>query len=603
VLDATMSVETPEQVMLTYTLAGFGSRAVATVIDTLIIGILMFGITVAFSVLVGDIVGPHIATDQSRSWAIALVFFFEFALFWAYYVGWEALHDGQTPGKRLLNLRVVQEGGYSVTFAASAVRNLLRIIDMQPGFTYLVGSTSMLVTTRGRRLGDLVAGTFVVHEGKRRNDAVTAPVAGAVAAAQGPMLTPRLRDQEFDVLERLVARLEELEPEAGQRLVRQLAKQWSAHLDADALNNREALIDLFKRERRARMTSVAGRSDTGTQRERHAIVALGMDRWTEFGTMLDAVRRSGLRTFTPVQVSDFVERYRQLTADLARLQTASRGQPSDAMFFVGRLVAGGHAVLYRRRVRAVATTLRYLGDTIPRELRRSGGYIALAALLFFGPGITAYVVAASNPKAAATFVPPVMFERAEHGRDNLRRHKGYIDVSPAERPIMASQIIANNVKIAYAAFAFGITAGIGTILMLVLNGVMIGGGMGVFAAKGVSILLWAFVAPHGVLELSAICIAGGAGLLIGSAFVLPGEMTRRDALVDRGRRAITLVAAATLFLLVAGTIEGLISPRVWPIQWKVAVSIATAVAMLTYLSLGWLRRNPSAQQSERGAVL
>ena len=92
-----------------------------------------------------------------------------------------------------------------------------------------------------------------------------------------------------------------------------------------------------------------------------------------------------------------------------------------------------------------------------------------------------------------------------------------------------------------------------------------------------------------MLELSAICIAGAGGLLIASALVLPGQVTRSEALVQRGRRAIRLVTAATLFLIVAGTIEGLISPQVWPLQWKLAVSAATMVVIILYVMLGWRR--------------
>jgi uncharacterized membrane protein SpoIIM required for sporulation len=86
--------------------------------------------------------------------------------------------------------------------------------------------------------------------------------------------------------------------------------------------------------------------------------------------------------------------------------------------------------------------------------------------------------------------------------------------------------------------------------------------------------------------LSAICIAGGGGLLIAKGILLPGERTRKDALVANGRRAINLVAASTLFLLVAGTLEGLVSPRVWPMTWKLTISGATALLMIGYLSLG-----------------
>jgi uncharacterized membrane protein SpoIIM required for sporulation len=132
----------------------------------------------------------------------------------------------------------------------------------------------------------------------------------------------------------------------------------------------------------------------------------------------------------------------------------------------------------------------------------------------------------------------------------------------------------------------GLTAGIGTILMLVFNGVAIGSGVGLFASRGVARFILAFIAPHGVLELSAICIAGGGGLLIAKGILLPLNRTRRDALVENGKRAIDLIAASTLLLIVAGTLDGLVSPRVWPLSWKITFSGVTALLMLGYLSLG-----------------
>jgi len=112
-------------------------------------------------------------------------------------------------------------------------------------------------------------------------------------------------------------------------------------------------------------------------------------------------------------------------------------------------------------------------------------------------------------------------------------------------------------------------------------------------------LLIAFVAPHGVLELSAICIAGGAGLLIAAALVLPGARTRRAALADNSRRAMRLITASTLFLIVAGSLEGMVSPiPYWPLSLKLIVSAFTAIAMYVYLR-GGAGTPPPPERRER----
>jgi uncharacterized membrane protein SpoIIM required for sporulation len=157
--------------------------------------------------------------------------------------------------------------------------------------------------------------------------------------------------------------------------------------------------------------------------------------------------------------------------------------------------------------------------------------------------------------------------------------------------VMASSIIANNVQVTFAAFALGVTAGLGTLTLLLLNGVSLGGVLGLYESKGILRLIVAFVAPHGVLELTAICIAGGGGLLIAAALLLPGDRTRRRALKENSRRAIRLIGTSTVLLIVAGSLEGLVSPIPnWPLSAKLAVSAATAVLLVAYLRGGVQRR-------------
>jgi uncharacterized membrane protein SpoIIM required for sporulation len=152
---------------------------------------------------------------------------------------------------------------------------------------------------------------------------------------------------------------------------------------------------------------------------------------------------------------------------------------------------------------------------------------------------------------------------------------------------MASGIIANNVQVTFAAFAGGVTAGLLTVLMLVMNGISIGSMIGLYASKGILMLLLAFVAPHGVLELFAICVAGGGAFLIAGGILLPGARTRRRAIVENGQRAIRLIGVSTMLLLVAGTLEGFVSPIPWwPIEGKLAVSGTTLVLLVAYLRGG-----------------
>ena len=162
-----LSIETPELVGIELPLAGIGSRCVALLVDSVVQGFTLAAMVVVMLLLVAAL--PRVSSTQhaARSgdpakWAIAVVILIPFLLQWGYFTLFEAFWHGQTPGKRLLHLRVIQQSGRSIGLFESMGRNLIRIIDMVPGF-YLVGALCIFTTRRQQRLGDMVAGTLVVH--------------------------------------------------------------------------------------------------------------------------------------------------------------------------------------------------------------------------------------------------------------------------------------------------------------------------------------------------------------------------------------------------------------------------------------------------------
>lgn len=584
-LTQTVDIETPELVVVSYTIAGFGSRIYAGLIDLLICFATFVAAVIAIVAL-----GPSSARDDtgmSGAWAIAITVIFQFIILWGYYLLFEGLMDGQTPGKRMLGLRAVRDGGYSVGFSASAVRNLMRIVDSQPVFTYAIGITSIGVTKSGKRLGDIVAGTLVVRETMVRQP--VRPPSRSRREPSGPATaTALLDDTELQLLARWADRRAELDPERRRELTNQVANRLRRALPADGAASESAqLLELLDRERQVRERGGAARGATGASRERYAIVATGSPRWITFAGTLAEAQKHGLKSLGESGVRTFVSEYRALSTDLARLRTAARGVPSDELFYLGRLVAGAHNLLYRDRRSTIRDILRFIAVDVPTEVRRSFRPIALAAAFLFGPAIIAYTAVVRDPTVAPVFIPVHMLDRAQNGVERARNGDGYIDDPQMFRPVMASRIISNNVQVTIAVFAFGVTAGIMTLLLLLFNGVSLGGVMGLYASKGIARLLIAFVAPHGVLELSAICIAGAAGLLVAAAMLIPGNRTRTRAFRENGARAMRLMTAATLMLVVAGSIEGMISPiPYWPLSLKLVVSALTALAMTLYFRGG-----------------
>lgn len=583
-LQERVEVETPELVVLSYDIAGVGSRVAAAIIDLLLVVVTSFALSL-FAARMVEGLPSYANVERATGWALAVVALAQFIALWAYYVLFEALADGRTPGKRLMHLRVVRDGGLSVTFGASAVRNLLRLLDLQPGIAGATGIISMILNREGKRLGDIIAGTLVVREQVLAPLANATPVAAATAAARAQA---ELTDAEFDVLDRFAERRAAIDPERRAQFAAQLAQRFAAALvNAPEGTALAKVIWLHTAERTARAQGASVRSDVGAARERHAIVATNAPRWNAFAARLAVAQKGGLRSLGEQGVREFVAEYRELTADLARLRTATRGGASSELFYLNRLVSGAHNLLYRRRTIRPAQVLDFLLVAVPTEIRRSSSVVMLAAVLLFAPMIATGVTVARHPDAALIFLPPSMLDRAEEGVRAAERGDGYVDIPSVYRPTAASRILANNVQVAFNAFAAGATAGVLTCVVLVTNGLSIGAVLGLYESKGILSLIAAFIAPHGVLELFAICLAGAAGLLVGAGMLLPGDRTRRRAIVENARRAIVLVAGAALLLCIAGPIEGFISPIPWwPLELKLSFSAVTAVVLYVYLRQG-----------------
>ena len=159
--EETIDIQTPENVAFGYRVAGIGSRFLATLVDTLIITLLQV-VTVVSLVLILNALDASILGNAS-AWVIALFGLLLFVFYWGYYIFFEMLWNGQSPGKRWTGLRVIRSDGTPITLSESLIRNLVRIIDFLPA-TYGIGVITMFIDKQSRRLGDIAANTLVVHD-------------------------------------------------------------------------------------------------------------------------------------------------------------------------------------------------------------------------------------------------------------------------------------------------------------------------------------------------------------------------------------------------------------------------------------------------------
>jgi uncharacterized membrane protein SpoIIM required for sporulation len=343
---------------------------------------------------------------------------------------------------------------------------------------------------------------------------------------------------------------------------------------------------VFAAEQAIRQAPGAARREAAGPRLRLAdrFVALRQARWEIFRKRAVDLESRGLSQLTGDEVLTFAGDYRAVAADLARAVTY--GVDDRTVAHLEGVVGAGHNALYgMRKARRTPVRLALL-RSLPAAVVRQSRYVTAAALLFFLPAVVTYNAVRDRPEIAREILSDVMLARAAGGQESRAAGTGYAETPSMYLPIVASGIIANNIQVSFAAFAFGITAGVGTVLVLVFNGLFLGAVLGHYANAGLAGWLLTFVAGHGVLELTAIFIAGGAGLLVGRALIAPGDLARRDALVLHGREAIRLVAAAAGLLVLAGTIEGLLSASNAPAELKLGVSAASAVLLVLLAMTG-----------------
>ena len=274
------------------------------------------------------------------------------------------------------------------------------------------------------------------------------------------------------------------------------------------------------------------------------------------------------------EITELVRLYLRASSQLAEVQ--SRYHDPALEDYLNGLVARAHATIYASEARSMRSVVHMFGARYRTAIRATAPFILVVAALLGAMVLLTDLWVTTSPEARAGLLPPAAREAVEQAGG------GTIDPG-VPGPALSTFILQNNLQVAFLAFALGVTAGVGTLFVIVQNGVFIGLLAGAFQAADKATVFWALVLPHGFLELIAICIAGGAGLRMGWALVDPGDRHRLTAWSEEARDAVVVVVGVIPAFAIAAAIEGFVTGRTGLPLLEVVLGAAVAAAYVAFL--------------------
>ena len=288
---------------------------------------------------------------------------------------------------------------------------------------------------------------------------------------------------------------------------------------------------------------------------------------------LSARPRRGKSRLDAEEIGELVVLYQRTSTHLSVARTSFADPGLTAR--LSRLLGTSRQVIYGTRPRTLRSFGRFFTTILPAALWHARRSMLVAAVLTFAPTVVVGVWLANSPSALDVAAPPAL--RQAYVEHNFA---DYYKEQPSAQ--FAAQVYTNNVKVAILAFGSGVLLCALTAYILVANGANLGFALGLFGAAGKLPLAFGLLIPHGLIELTSVVIAGGAGLRLGWSIISPGDRPRAVALAEEGKRSVVLVFGCVFTLLVAGTIEGFVTGSALSTWVRVGIGVGVEVAFLTY---------------------
>ncbi len=564
VLDSVITVAVPEHIAFRYRIAGPLARGKAWVIDLAIRAALFLAIALLWWWLAGSAMagGVLLLTWFVLDWLAGGLCEWRFA--------------GVTPGKKALGIRVIGSDALPPGLGACLLRNVLRYADVAP--SPATGLAAMILSGTFQRLGDLAAGTLVVYDDRPPapgKAGAAEPAVEALAAGLPAPVVAALDGETARAIAWFCGRRREFHPDRRREMAEPLAAVLRHRFDLAGDTDGDRLLAAV--HRRLLGADQDESANAGAAARARAFLDRRRPAWD---ALEQALRRRAGSAPAPLP---FAALHRDACADLALAEAYHL--PRATSDYLHHLVARSHGRLHRRVSLVWQRIARLILVEVPGRLYGDGCW-RVALLAFFGTFILCGVLAAFLPQLAVDTL----------GQGQIDRMREMYASAPTGRTLddgaeMGGFYIFNNVGIALSCFASGIFAGVGSLLWLTFNGIVLGLSFGVMATTDAATRghFFTFVQAHGPFELTGIALSGGAGLRLGLGLIVTRGLPWRDSLKRSAREAVPLVATAATLVAMAAPIEAFVSPSDLP-RWMKSIVLLACLGALALYFIGLGRR-------------
>lgn len=289
--------------------------------------------------------------------------------------------------------------------------------------------------------------------------------------------------------------------------------------------------------------------------------------------------------------------YTGAVSDLSTLKSSGTAEhlDRDVLAYLNNLVLRVHGGIYRKPPFRWTSFIRFFTRDFPGVARDAGRYVACSVIVLSSFALLGFGLALREPGFIELLVPESMIARVEEG-------KVWFDHLHTVAPMASSWLMTHNISVTFLTIAAGITFGIGTVYLLAINGLLLGTVAALCFRHGLSVELWSFVLPHGSLELSAVCIAGASGLILGHSLIDPGPYRRGELLASKSRSVGTLALGCVPLLVLAGLIEAFFSPASLPHWLKFLFAGLSFLSLVIYLCIAGHTGDRESQFSMRSTM-